>query len=166
VVFESLDPHNPAQFYFVSYLAHRKCPSVHLPHEGRPTRVLGGAETCNHRKLYPAIVPGQVDTCQLVMGVTFLEPGSVWNTMPPHTHERRSEVYFYFALDPNAVVFHLMGPPGETRHIVVQDREAMLSPGWSIHSGVGTANYAFIWAMGGENKDFDDMDLVDPRLLR
>jgi len=168
VEFRSDDAGLPAQFYFVSYPAHQRHASVHVAKAGREAEVLelGSGEGSNHRKLDRVIVPERVETCQLVMGMTFLEAGSVWNTMPPHTHERRSEVYLYFDLDPEAVVFHLMGTPEETRHLVVRDREAVFSPSWSIHAGAGTANYGFIWAMGGENQDFDDMDAVRIKDLR
>jgi 4-deoxy-L-threo-5-hexosulose-uronate ketol-isomerase len=160
VIFASTDSAAPAQYYLVSYPAHRACPSVFLPAAARPIREVGDRDNGNHRRIQLAIVPDTVDTCQLVMGMTLLSSGSVWNTMPAHTHARRSEVYMYFGLEADSVVFHLMGPATETRHIVVRDREAVLSPGWSIHSGVGTTNYGFIWAMGGENKVFDDMDQV------
>ena len=116
----------------------------------------------NRRTIYKFIVPGVVESCQLTMGMTLLEPGSVWNTMPCHTHERRMEVYFYFAMAPDAVVFHLLGRPDETRHIVVRNEQAVINPSWSLHSGVGTQAYTFIWGMVGENQVFDDMDHLKP----
>jgi 4-deoxy-L-threo-5-hexosulose-uronate ketol-isomerase len=121
-------------------------------------RELGGDLGCNERLLHPMIAPAKVESCQLVMGVTLISEGSVWNTMPPHTHARRSEVYMYFNIDDDALVFHFMGKPNETRHLVIRNYQAVLSPSWSIHSGVGTGNYGFVWAMGGENQEFTDMD--------
>ena len=123
-------------------------------------------ETCNRRTVYKYIHAEGVKSCQLVMGVTHLHQGSAWNTMPPHTHMRRSEIYFYFDLADDARVFHLMGPPEETRHIVIQNREAVASPGWSIHAGVGTSAYKFCWGMGGENQDYADMDPAPIASLR
>jgi 4-deoxy-L-threo-5-hexosulose-uronate ketol-isomerase len=127
---------------------------------------LGDARTANRRTIHKFIVPGVVESCQLTMGMTRLEAGSVWNTFPCHTHERRMEVYFYFDLPANAVVFHLMGRPDETRHIVVANEQAVISPSWSIHSGVGSQAYTFIWGMVGENQVFDDMDHLSPSALR
>ena len=124
------------------------------------TRELGSAEYSNHRFLRRYILPGQVESCQLVMGMTTLCEGSVWNTMPCHTHDRRMEVYLYFELNEDDVVFHLWGEPNETRHIVMRNEEAVISPSWSIHSASATKNYTFIWGMCGENQDFDDMDDV------
>jgi 4-deoxy-L-threo-5-hexosulose-uronate ketol-isomerase len=148
----------PAQFYLLSYPAHAAFPtSLGTRAEAQALR-LGTEATCNKRLLYKYIHPAGIKSCQLVMGFTQMEPGSAWNTMPPHTHLRRSEVYLYFSLPPEARVFHLMGEPSETRHLVVADKQAVLSPSWSIHSGVGTTNYAFCWGMGGENQAFDDMD--------
>ncbi len=123
-------------------------------------------ETCNKRKIYKAIHREGIKSCQLVMGFTILATGSNWNTMPPHTHMRRSEVYFYFDVDPAHRVLHLMGPPDATSHLVMTDKEVVVSPGWSIHAGVGTKNYAFCWGMGGENQDYDDMDPVKIEELR
>jgi 4-deoxy-L-threo-5-hexosulose-uronate ketol-isomerase len=133
--------------------------------QAAPT-TLGDAKTANRRTIYKLLVPGVVETCQLTMGMTELEAGSVWNTFPTHTHQRRMEVYFYFALPPDAAVFHLCGRPDETRHIVVRNEQAVISPSWSIHSGVGTQAYTFIWGMVGENQVFDDMDHVATAALR
>ncbi|MCD8482984.1 MAG: 5-dehydro-4-deoxy-D-glucuronate isomerase [Verrucomicrobia bacterium] len=149
-----------ARFYFVSYPAHHAYPTKLIRGDSCNGKVMGASENSNHRSIHAAITPATVQTCQLVMGMTFLKPGSVWNTMPTHTHARRSEVYFYFSLPENEMVIHLMGEPNETRHLIVREQQAVLSPSWSIHSGVGTANYGFVWAMGGENQSFDDMDPV------
>jgi 4-deoxy-L-threo-5-hexosulose-uronate ketol-isomerase len=127
---------------------------------------LGSVETCNKRTIYKAIYKEGIKSCQLVMGFTFLASGSNWNTMPPHTHMRRSEVYFYFDVDPAHRVLHLMGPPDATSHLVIADKEVVVSPGWSIHAGVGTKNYGFCWGMGGENQAYDDMDGVAIAELR
>jgi 4-deoxy-L-threo-5-hexosulose-uronate ketol-isomerase len=160
VRFASNDAANPAKFYVNSAPAHRACATRKVtPGEAKAT-TLGNAATSNRRTIYKLLVPGVVETCQLTMGLTVLEPGSVWNTFPTHTHERRMEVYFYFGLAPDAAVFHLCGRPDETRHIVVRNEQAVISPSWSIHSGVGTQAYAFIWGMVGENQVFDDMDHV------
>jgi 4-deoxy-L-threo-5-hexosulose-uronate ketol-isomerase len=160
VRFASNDAANPAKFYVNSAPAHRGCATRKVtPGEAKAT-TLGNAATSNRRTIYKLLVPGVVETCQLTMGLTVLEPGSVWNTFPTHTHERRMEVYFYFGLAPDAAVFHLCGRPDETRHIVVRNEQAVISPSWSIHSGVGTQAYAFIWGMVGENQVFDDMDHV------
>lgn len=164
--FRSLDPKNPAKFYINSAPAHQSCPVVKIDiHKANPVR-LGSEETLNRRTIYQYVHPAVCKSCQLVMGLTVLEPGSVWNTMPAHTHERRMEVYFYFDLAPDARVFHLMGKPEETRHIVVGNEQAVISPSWSIHSGVGTGSYTFIWGMAGENQTFDDMDIVPMAALR
>ena len=161
VVFESADTQHPARFYIVSYPAHTSHPTTHIPRASANATELGSAERANCRRLAKYIHPGAVRSAQLVMGVTELMPGSVWNTMPSHTHSRRSEVYLYFDLPSDAVVMHMMGEPSETRHLVVRNEEAVLSPPWSIHSGCGTSNYTFCWAMGGENQDFADMQAVD-----
>jgi 4-deoxy-L-threo-5-hexosulose-uronate ketol-isomerase len=166
IAFLSDDPAHPAKFYFVSYPAHQSFPTTHLRKTDAESSPLGSAADANRRTIYKYIRPPAVQSCQLVMGMTVLEEGSVWNTMPPHTHQRRSEVYMYFNLPANAAVLHLMGEPGQTRHIVMQNEQAALSPSWSIHAGVATRAYAFIWAMGGENQEFGDMDAVDVRTLR
>jgi len=158
--FGSSDAAHPSQFYLLSYPAHRTCPNRIIRAADAGPVELGSREHANERVLRKYIHPGAVESCQLVMGVTSLRPGSVWNTMPPHTHERRSEVYLYFDLPNDNVVFHFMGAPGETRHLVVREYEAVLSPSWSIHAGVGTRHYSFVWGMGGENQDFADMDPV------
>ncbi len=160
VSFASKDAKNPAKFYLVSSPAHKTYPSTKiLRSEIEPVR-LGGLENSNKRSIYKYIQPATVKSCQLVMGMTALEPGNMWNSMPCHTHARRMEVYFYFDLPEDARVFHLMGEPTETRHILMSNEEAIISPSWSIHSGVGTHNYTFIWGMAGENQTFDDMDHV------
>lgn len=160
VAFSSVDGSEPARFYFVSYPAHREYPS-RLVKRNEANRIeLGSMEECNDRVINQSLIPGIVDTCQLVMGFTELAPGSNWNTMPVHTHRRRTEIYMYFDMSDEQCVFHLMGEPDETRTLVVRDGQAVASPSWSIHSGVGTRNYTFIWAMGGENQEFPDMDHV------
>lgn len=158
IVLESVDGDNPAKFYFNSTPAHKAYPTVYIRPEDCVNVELGSLEQSNHRNICKYILPGQVESCQLVMGMTTLRPGSVWNTMPCHTHDRRMEVYLYFALPEDAFVMHYMGEPTETRHIVVRNEEAVISPSWSIHSGSGTQAYTFIWGMAGENQDFDDMD--------
>jgi len=166
VVFTSADRKQPALFYFVSYPAHAEYPTTHAPFEkSTPTR-LGTVEDANKRTIYKYIHAGAIKSCQLVMGLTQLEGGSVWNTMPVHTHQRRSEIYMYFDIPENALVVHLLGEPSETKHLLVRNGQAVISPSWSIHAGVGTRNYSFIWAMGGENQEFDDMDWVDMKTLR
>jgi 4-deoxy-L-threo-5-hexosulose-uronate ketol-isomerase len=166
VRFASDDSGSPAKFYLNSAPAHRSCPTRKVTREQASPTTLGDAKTANRRTIYKLMVPGVVETCQLTMGMTELEPGSVWNTFPTHTHERRMEVYFYFALPPDAAVFHLCGRPDETRHIVVRNEQAVISPSWSIHSGVGTQAYTFIWGMVGENQVFDDMDHIPTAELR
>ncbi len=160
IEFASKSADKPAMFYFVSYPAHKEFPTTHAKFSDAEPARLGSQKDANKRTIYKYIHPNGIKSCQLVMGLTELEEGSVWNTMPPHTHQRRSEVYMYFNVGPDAMVVHLMGQPGETRHIVMRDRQAVLNPSWSIHAGVGTRNYTFIWAMGGENQVFDDMDGV------
>ncbi|MBQ1482208.1 MAG: 5-dehydro-4-deoxy-D-glucuronate isomerase [Erysipelotrichaceae bacterium] len=163
---ESVDDGKPAKFYFNSCPAHKEYPTVLIHPEDVFTRELGSPEGCNHRFLRRYILPGQVESCQLVMGMTTLCEGSVWNTMPCHTHDRRMEVYLYFELGEDDVVFHVMGEPTETRHIVMRNEEAVISPSWSVHCASATKNYTFIWGMCGENQDFDDMDNVDMKDLR
>lgn len=170
VIFESADAANPAKFYFNSAPAHKTYPTVFINPEKdilpENKKELGCLENANHRTIRKYILPGQVESCQLEMGMTALEPGSVWNTMPCHTHDRRMEVYLYFEVPENDVVFHYMGEPTETRHIVMRNEEAVISPSWSIHSASATHAYTFIWGMVGENQDFDDMDDVDMKDLR
>ena len=171
ISFSSKDSSAPAKFYLNSAPAHKAYPTVLIKPEGEPGEgivivkdenkvELGSLEESNHRVICKYILPGQVESCQLVMGMTKLAPGSVWNTMPCHTHDRRMEVYLYFELPEDAFVMHYMGEPTETRHIVIRNEQAVISPSWSIHSGSGTRNYTFIWGMAGENQDFDDMDPV------
>jgi 4-deoxy-L-threo-5-hexosulose-uronate ketol-isomerase len=149
---------NDARFYLLSYPAHKEYPTTHIKIEQANQVKLGSVEQSNKRIIYQFIHPNGVQSCQLVMGITLMEPSCVWNTMPPHTHERRMEVYMYFDIPEDACVFHLMGKPDETRHIVLKNAQAVISPSWSIHSGVGTSAYSFCWGMGGENQAFDDMD--------
>jgi 4-deoxy-L-threo-5-hexosulose-uronate ketol-isomerase len=160
VSFASAADAAPAKFYLLSAPAHAAHPS-RLIRIGEAKRLdLGSQETCNQRSIFQFIHPEGARTCQLVVGLTTFAPGSVWNTMPCHIHDRRSEAYLYFDLPETARVFHMMGEPDETRHLVVRNEQAILSPGWSIHSGVGTASYAFIWAMAGDNVDYTDVDPV------
>ncbi len=156
--FSSADEENPALFYFLSYPAHTDYPTTFAKKEDANRLDLGSSETCNERSIFQYIHENGIKSCQLVMGYTQLKTGSAWNTMPCHTHLRRSEIYLYFDLDDQNQVVHLMGHPQETRMIWVKNRQAVLSPNWSIHSGAGTSSYSFIWAMGGENQSFDDMD--------
>ncbi|MCR5476734.1 MAG: 5-dehydro-4-deoxy-D-glucuronate isomerase [Lachnospiraceae bacterium] len=171
ITFASDDASAPAKFYLNSAPAHRTCPTVLIKPEGTPEegvviikpenkKELGSLEDANHRTINKYILPGQVESCQLEMGMTKLEPGSVWNTMPCHTHDRRMEVYLYFDIPEDAFVMHFMGEPTQTRHIVMRNEQAVISPSWSIHSGCGSRAYTFIWGMVGENQDFDDMDDV------
>jgi 4-deoxy-L-threo-5-hexosulose-uronate ketol-isomerase len=160
ILFASKDPSQPARFYFVSYPAHHVYPLAHIRFGEAERTQLGSQKDANRRTIYKYIHPRGVPSCQLVMGLTELDEGSVWNTMPPHTHQRRSEVYMYFNIPPESLVFHMMGTPEETKHIVMRNEQAVLSPSWSIHSGVATQAYCFIWAMGGENQVFEDMDAV------
>ena len=166
VLFSSDDATNPAKFYMVSAPAHTSYETKLIKIADAAKKPLGAMETSNKRVINQFIHPDVLKTCQLSMGMTVLEPGSVWNTMPAHTHERRMEVYFYFDIPKDNVVFHMMGEGNETRHIVMQNEQAVISPSWSIHSGAGTANYTFIWAMGGENQVFDDMDTIPTTELR
>ncbi len=166
IVLKSDDGNNPAKFYINTCPAHHHYPNVHIDIDKANKRPLGSAETCNKRVINQYIHPAVMQSCQLCMGMTQLAPGSNWNSMPCHTHERRMEVYFYFELKDNNVVFHMMGEPTETRHLVMHNEQAVISPSWSIHTGVGTSNYTFIWGMCGENQEFDDMDNIDPLDLR
>lgn len=156
----------PAKFWLLSYPAHAAHPNRHASFAAADTAALGTTATANERRLTKLIHPGAFPTCQVVMGVTRMQEGSIWNTMPPHTHTRRSEVYLYFDVQPGHAVFHFMGQPQETRHLVVQNEEAVLSAPWSIHSGAGTARYSFVWGMGGENQEFADMDPAPVATLR
>jgi 4-deoxy-L-threo-5-hexosulose-uronate ketol-isomerase len=160
IVFSSVDKSKPAEFYLLSYLAHTSYPTQ-LIRSGEQAKVtLGASETANLREITKLIHLEGARSCQLVMGFTQLALGSVWNTMPPHTHRRRSEVYLYFDIDADQRVIHLMGPGHETRNILVADKQVAVSPGWSIHAGVGTKNYSFCWGMGGENQVYSDMDAL------
>lgn len=166
VSFKSVNPEEPAKLYINSVPAHKEYETVKIDIEkANPVR-LGDNKTLNKRTIYQYVHPNVCESCQLLMGLTMLEPGNAWNTMPCHTHERRMEVYFYFDMDEDTRVFHLMGEPTETRHLVVKNEECVISPSWSIHSGVGTSNYTFIWGMCGENKTFDDMDNIPMDVLR
>jgi 4-deoxy-L-threo-5-hexosulose-uronate ketol-isomerase len=160
IAFESSDVNTPAIFYFLSYPAHSTHPTKLVRKDQASPVELGDANTCNRRTVCKYIYLDGAQSCQLVMGVTHLHPGSVWNTMPAHKHMRRSEIYMYFNLAEEARVFHLMGPAEETRHLVMKNHEVAVSPGWSIHAGVGTQAYSFCWGMGGENQDYADMDPV------
>jgi len=164
--FESRSKQSPAVFYLLSYPAHTTYPTTLVKKESAQPTDIGSTAQCNRRTIYKYIHAAGAQSCQLVMGVTHLQEGSNWNTMPAHTHMRRSEIYFYFDLAEGARIFHMMGPAAQTRHIVVADREAVVSPGWSIHAGVGTQAYKFCWGMGGENQDYADMDPVTLADLR
>lgn len=177
IVFASIDGAEPAKFYLNSAPAHTSYPTVAIKMEGEASEdtviikdenkvELGCLEESNHRVINKYILPGQVKSCQLVMGMTALKPGSVWNTMPCHTHDRRMEVYLYFEMPEDAFVMHYMGQPQETRHLVVRNEEAVISPSWSIHAGSGSRAYTFIWGMVGENQEFTDMDAVENKELR
>lgn len=177
ISFASNDAQNPAKFYLNSAPAHTSYPTVLIKPEGSPQEdvvivkdenkvELGTLEQSNHRTICKYILPGQVESCQLVMGMTKLESGSVWNTMPCHTHDRRMEVYLYFDIPDDAFVMHYMGEATETRHIIMRNEEAIISPSWSIHAGCGSQAYTFIWGMVGENQTFDDMDGIDNRDLK
>jgi 4-deoxy-L-threo-5-hexosulose-uronate ketol-isomerase len=166
VVFKSNDPSNPARFYFNSCPAHKQYPTEKVAISSAEPNHLGSIASSNERTIYKYIHQAGIQSCQLVMGMTLLKPGNMWNTMPSHTHNRRSEVYFYFDMPKDGVVFHMMGEPQETRHLVVRNEQSIISPSWSIHSGVGTNNYTFIWGMAGENQEFADMDAVAMRDLK
>jgi 4-deoxy-L-threo-5-hexosulose-uronate ketol-isomerase len=166
VVFISADPARPAQFYLLSYPAHVEHPVAQAVFAQTTGASLGDPSQANARTIFKYIHPGGIKSCQLVMGLTMLKPGSVWNTMPPHTHLRRSEVYLYFNIAAEAALFHFAGRPDETRNLMLRDRQAVLSPPWSIHCGAGTSAYSFVWGMGGENQEFADMDAAPMHELR
>jgi 4-deoxy-L-threo-5-hexosulose-uronate ketol-isomerase len=164
--FTSIGSANPARFYLVSYPAHAAFPTRLATHQSSEELRLGSQATVNARSLHKCIYPDGITSGQLVMGYTLLDEGSCWNTMPPHTHQRRSEIYMYFDFDSSQRILHVMGEPQETRHLLVGPEEAVLSPAWSVHAGAGTTRYGFCWAMGGENQTFDDMDAVAIAELR
>lgn len=164
--FASKDAAQPAKLYFCSALAHASFPTRKVSIGEANTQYLGSQATSNERELNQVIHEGGIHSCQLMMGITILKSGSIWNTMPSHVHDRRMEAYLYFDLQEDARVFHMMGEPAETRHLVVANEQGIISPPWSIHSGAGTSNYSFIWAMAGENYTFKDMDVVPPAALK
>ncbi|MEW9701510.1 5-dehydro-4-deoxy-D-glucuronate isomerase [Paenibacillus sp. SI8] len=166
IIFTSVNSADPAKFYFNSTPAHATHPTVKIAINEASPNHLGSITNSNERTIYRYIHTGGVQSCQLVMGMTLLKPGNMWNTMPSHTHNRRSEVYLYFDMPEDGVVFHMMGEPQETRHVVMRNEQAVISPSWSIHSGVGTSNYTFIWGMAGENQIFEDMDAVAMKDLK
>ena len=166
VTFASKDSSKPAKFYILTCPAHKPCPAKLISYDMAIHKHLGSLKDSNERTINQYIHPDILETCQLSMGLTHLEEGSVWNTMPAHTHERRMEVYFYFDIPENQAVFHFMGEPTETRHIVMHNDEAVINPSWSIHSGCGTTNYTFIWGMCGENRAYDDQDWIKTEDLR
>ena len=166
IIFKSLNQENPAKFYINSVPAHKEYKTVKIDIEKANPVKMGDNSTLNKRTIYQYVHPNVCESCQLLMGLTILEPGSSWNTMPCHTHERRMEVYFYFDMEEDTRVIHLMGEPTETRHLIVKNEQAIISPSWSIHSGVGTSNYTFIWGMCGENQTFTDMDHIPMEVLR
>ena len=167
VVFSSQNPAEPARFYLLSGPAHKAYPTQKITMDEAEAARIGTPEQCNVRVLHKYIHPGGVQSANLVMGLTVVEPGNVWNSLPPcHTHARRMEVYFYYDLKPDAVLFHLMGEPQATRHVVVGNEEAVISPSWSIHAGAGTSDYRFIWGMIGDNQTFSDMDTIGLDRLR
>ena len=166
VLFRSNDANNPAKFYINSSPAHHTYTTVKIDINNIKPLEVGGSGTLNERKIYQYVHPNNCESCQLQMGLTMLQPGSVWNTMPAHTHERRMEVYLYFDMEPETRVFHFMGQPSETRHLVMKNEQAAISPSWSIHTGTATSNYTFIWGMCGENITYDDMDHVAMKDLR
>ena len=166
IIFKSLNSENPAKFYINSVPAHKEYKTVKIEIEKANPVKMGDNSTLNKRTIYQYVHPNVCESCQLLMGLTILEPGSAWNTMPCHTHERRMEVYFYFDMEEDTRVIHLMGEPTETRHLIVKNEQAVISPSWSIHSGVGTSNYTFIWGMCGENQTFTDMDHIPMEVLR
>lgn len=166
VIFKSADPKCPAHFYFNSAPAHKAFPTRHVTLKEANKIHTGALETSNERTINQLMINTMVETCQLQMGMTELQPGSVWNTMPAHTHSRRNEVYFYFNVPEGQAVCHFMGQPQETRHIWMRNEQAVISPSWSIHSAAGTSNYIFIWGMAGENLDYGDMDVIKPNELK
>lgn len=166
VTFSSVDASQPAKFYMNSAPAHQAFPTKKVGMADANVLELGASETCNERRINQLLINEVVDTCQLQMGMTELQPGSIWNTMPVHTHSRRMEAYFYFNIPEEQAVCHFMGPAEETRHIWVGNEQAVVSPPWSMHSGVGTANYTFIWGMAGENLDYSDMDFHKASTLK
>ena len=166
VEFVSADPHKPAKFYINSCPAHKEYPTVYIPLAKANKVKMGDAHNLNVRTIHQYVHPAVCESCQLVMGLTILEQGSVWNTMPCHTHERRMEVYLYFNFNEDNMVMHLMGEGNQTRHLMIHNEQAAISPSWSIHSGVGTTNYTFIWGMCGENQTFTDMDHIPVKDLR
>jgi len=166
IEFASIDPKSPAWFYLVSYPAHTAHPTALVTPKNAEPSNLGSQRDANQRTIHKYIHLNGIKSCQLVMGFTELKEGSIWNTMPPHTHMRRTEIYLYFDVGEDAVVFHTMGPANETRHLIVRNGEAVLSPPWSMHCGAGTRAYSFIWAMGGENQEFADMDQIKVEQLK
>ncbi len=166
IEFKSDDANNPAKFYCVSVPAHKVYPNVKISIDAITPFETGEAKTLNQRKIFQYVHPNVCESCQLQMGYTILEEGSAWNTMPCHTHERRMETYLYFDMDPDTRVFHFMGTPDETKHLVIANEQACISPSWSIHTGVATSDYTFIWAMCGENITYTDMDMVDMKDLK
>ncbi|MGV8829834.1 MAG: 5-dehydro-4-deoxy-D-glucuronate isomerase [Breznakibacter sp.] len=166
VVFESVDASAPAMFYLNSAPAHKQLPTKKVTKNEAEVVMMGSLEGSNHRQINKMLVNSVVETCQMQMGMTELKPGSVWNTMPAHTHNRRMEAYFYFEVPQGQAVCHFMGPTDETRHIWMKNNQAVLSPSWSIHSAAGTSNYTFIWGMAGENLDYGDMDIRQPDELK
>lgn len=166
VEFSSVDAQHPAKFYYNSAPAHTRFPDKKVTLAEASPQTLGDPASSNRRTINKFLVPDVLETCQLTMGLTKLEEGNLWNTMPCHTHDRRMEVYFYFDMDEETAVFHMMGEPQETRHLLVHNEQAVISPSWSIHAGVGTKRYTFIWGMVGENQVFNDMDQVPVSALR
>ncbi len=166
IKFKSKLGDQPAKFYLISYPAHTSYPVASVKAGDSDKVYLGSQENANKRTLCKYIHPKKIKSCQLVMGCTILESGSIWNTFPPHTHIRRSEIYMYFDMEKDSMVFHFMGVENETRHLIIRNEQAVISPSFSIHAGAGTKNYSFVWAMGGENQDFDDMDFSDLTSLK